>query len=701
MTSGPVVLPPGHSGPEEHVAVVSPAHRKLEEMKVELAWHADLATFSYKLDARIEHDHMEVRGYVPNEAIKEKALAIARKYTAFPVVDRLKLMPTLATRSVGRPAEEVKEEASQLLAEKLGGEARSFEIKTTGVGEVTLAGTVNSVEDKLAASHLLRQVRGCGCVINQLTVASVQRDGRMMTAITRDGKETISGALPDLNAVVESDGFPVGGHPIVVTSPPMGEGPGIVVTPPLTGHVPLAQPVKRTLPPKPTEQKTPSANGPVPAPMGMPPKNENELPPPRIIPPVPAKPAVLPLTLPSARQQPAKDIAPTTRKEVVSTPPAASAARKELVSGPLATPVLRKEVVSSPPATPAARKEIVATPPAVPATRREVVSSPPVTPVIKKEPVADPLATPVLRKEVVSNPPAKPAAGKEIVATPPAAPATRREVVSSPPVTPVIKKGPVADPLATSVTRKEVASTPPAAPAARKEPESAPLTTPVIRKEVASTPPAAPAAKKEPGSNPPAVPVLPPSWSRPAQSAALPATLPPTKPQPVKDASTTDKKDLAANTLARPILPPSWPKQPSTGPIKGNDVATARQKAQDKVVPAASRSEPNAEQPKIEKPKSDKPVGYYETTGMVLFDDEPRAALPANQALPLSPAVLKQRVESVCGKQARKVQIVTQPDGSLRVKVTLADPLHERTLTQRLLALPEMASPRVHLETLR
>jgi osmotically-inducible protein OsmY len=448
---GPIVSGPGSTGTEEHVSVVSPAHTKLEEMKVDLAWHADLVTFSYELGARIAAGEMEVRGFVPNEAVKEKAMQIARQHTVFPVKDKLKLMPTLAARTVGRPAEEVKEEAAQLLAERMGEEARSFDVKVTPVGEVTLGGTVHSVEEKLAASHLLRQVRGCGCVVNRLTVAPTLRDGRTTTSITRDGKETIGGQLPDLDAVVETDGLPAEGRPILSSQP-------------LMGHVPMGQPVKRTLPMKTIEKKTPFATDSVPT--TVTPPDGSDLPPPRVVPPVPGKPTTLPSGLPSTRLKP------------------------------------------------------------------------------------------------------------------------------------------------------------------------------------------------------------------------VPAPVP------------AVKKDDASDPLAAPDLPPSWSKKATGSTAKPSEFATTgRDSDTGKVVPASSKTEPKAD-----KPKSDKPAGYYETTGMVLFDDEPRSALPPSQAVPMQPSVLKQRVEAVCGKQAKSVQVVVEPDSSLRVKVKVSDPEQERILTQRILAMPEMTSPRIHLE---
>jgi hypothetical protein len=153
---------------------------------------------------------------------------------------------------------------------------------------------------------------------------------------------------------------------------------------------------------------------------------------------------------------------------------------------------------------------------------------------------------------------------------------------------------------------------------------------------------------------------------------------------------------LSSDPLAVPDLPPNWSKKaPSVAP-RGSEPAKVAHEPESKVVIAASKSEPQTT-----KPKSDKPASMHETTGMVIFDDEPRPAVPSTQAMPMAPAELKQRIEAICGKQARSVQVVVEPDASLRVKVTLTDPQQERALTEHILAMPEMRSPRVRLETIR
>jgi hypothetical protein len=103
------------------------------------------------------------------------------------VTDNLQIHPGLVLRSVGRPAEELKAAAKEILAEKLPDHARSFEIQAEGYGQVTVTGSVPSFEVKLAVSNALRKVRGCSQVTNQLTVSTMERDGKSYTLVSADG----------------------------------------------------------------------------------------------------------------------------------------------------------------------------------------------------------------------------------------------------------------------------------------------------------------------------------------------------------------------------------------------------------------------------------------------------------------------------------------------------------------------------------
>jgi hypothetical protein len=162
-------------------------------MKVELAWLADATTFPYQLDARAAGGALEVRGYVANEAVKAHALEVARRHTALPVTDALKVYPGLVPRTAGVPSQTLEEGASRVLADKMGERARTFDVKAGANGQVTVAGSVLSVEEKLAVSRCLRRLRGCTAVANRLAVVPVKHEGRLLTRVTADGKQVADG----------------------------------------------------------------------------------------------------------------------------------------------------------------------------------------------------------------------------------------------------------------------------------------------------------------------------------------------------------------------------------------------------------------------------------------------------------------------------------------------------------------------------
>jgi hypothetical protein len=190
---GPMQLPAGPSGRvhtvAEEVAPAADGYAKLAEMKVELAWLADPATFPYRLGARADGAALEVRGYVPNEAVREQALKLAREHSGLNVVDSLQIHDHLALRSVGRPVEELQQAAQRMLAETLKDLAHGLEVKARPSGQITVEGSVPSLEAKVAASQCLRKVGGCTGVANQLQLPTVQQaDGKSYALISSDGR---------------------------------------------------------------------------------------------------------------------------------------------------------------------------------------------------------------------------------------------------------------------------------------------------------------------------------------------------------------------------------------------------------------------------------------------------------------------------------------------------------------------------------
>jgi hypothetical protein len=155
---------------------------RLGAMQVELGWLSDARTFSYQLVAHPTAAGVEARGYVPNEAVKQHALAVARAHTPVPVLDQLKVHPNLVQRSGGGSPEELRDAAAASLVEAFPEQAGAFVVHARADGEVTVSGTVGSLEEKLAVSRRLRHVGACTCVANHLEVGTVARVARRRRA---------------------------------------------------------------------------------------------------------------------------------------------------------------------------------------------------------------------------------------------------------------------------------------------------------------------------------------------------------------------------------------------------------------------------------------------------------------------------------------------------------------------------------------
>src|SRR5262249_30606075 len=76
---------------------------RLSEIQVELGWMADPFTFPYRLEAKANGGALEVRGVVPSEAVRQRALRIAREGCPLKVTDGLKVYPRWNLPGTGVP----------------------------------------------------------------------------------------------------------------------------------------------------------------------------------------------------------------------------------------------------------------------------------------------------------------------------------------------------------------------------------------------------------------------------------------------------------------------------------------------------------------------------------------------------------------------------------------------------------------------
>ena len=234
---------------------VADSHTKLEEMKVELALMSDPATFCCNLSARLDGKAMLVTGYVPNDAIREKAIQIARTGTHLTIADGMKIHRSLAMRSAGVPTEKLQQGALELLSEGFPEIASGIEIKTTITGQITVTGSARSFEEKLNVSQRLRRLNGCTSVVNQLTVTPVMKNGQSLTMVTADGicvvppevaeasSEVMVQAIPAVRITAPAKGMlpvsPIGAAPLPVS-------PNVMEAHPAVRTLPSALPVRKT-----------------------------------------------------------------------------------------------------------------------------------------------------------------------------------------------------------------------------------------------------------------------------------------------------------------------------------------------------------------------------------------------------------------------------------------------------------------------
>jgi hypothetical protein len=163
--------PPGKARNESHPYAATKQHQGMsDEIQVELAWLADPATFPCRLGAYLDGDTLKIRGFVPNEAIKMKAMEIAGQHTAMPLIDELRIYSNIPMPAAGVAVDSVLGDAAQALAKQLGDKANPLELTASISGQVVVTGPLPSLQDQLAVSHCLWGVHGCTSVKNLTSI---------------------------------------------------------------------------------------------------------------------------------------------------------------------------------------------------------------------------------------------------------------------------------------------------------------------------------------------------------------------------------------------------------------------------------------------------------------------------------------------------------------------------------------------------
>jgi hypothetical protein len=170
-------------------ATTQEAIARVAEIKAELAWLADPATCPCPLKAHAFGLTLEVRGSVPNEAVRAQAIALAKEQTTLAVMDALQVQPDLAMpKPINEPAENLALSAASAFNDSVPSYCFGVNIGALSNGTITVEGMIPSYEEKLRVSQRLRQLRGCTCVVNHLTVTALQRDGQPSAQVTTDGR---------------------------------------------------------------------------------------------------------------------------------------------------------------------------------------------------------------------------------------------------------------------------------------------------------------------------------------------------------------------------------------------------------------------------------------------------------------------------------------------------------------------------------
>jgi len=168
-------LPQDEGAPPLPLAVKPPAvDLSVKAASVEVAWLSDPATYPYRL--RAEHapgeEAIALTGFLPSEAIHQKAAALARMAAAgIPLKDRIVVLPQMAM-TVEQPLDTTHLMALRSLLEKATPTiAKHVQLALDAQGAVTVSGRVDELADRRKIIRALQAVPGCTCVRYDLRMA--------------------------------------------------------------------------------------------------------------------------------------------------------------------------------------------------------------------------------------------------------------------------------------------------------------------------------------------------------------------------------------------------------------------------------------------------------------------------------------------------------------------------------------------------
>jgi hypothetical protein len=230
-----------------------PDPRRAMEVNVEVAWLADPVTFPYYLEARADAARLEVRGYVPNQAVREHALRIAQVYSSLPVADALKEHASLLVKPTQMSAQQMQNSVQSSLRVALPKQYQQLRIDCGDDGKVFVSGPLNNVEERIAVSHALRRLHGCTSVQNLTTlpieIVEAARDKLpiVKTSSASDAKpDKSAAAAPVPESKSKSRFWPFGKNGTTTEEPPLLEPRKVDAAKPTTPMLVPTLPVARS-----------------------------------------------------------------------------------------------------------------------------------------------------------------------------------------------------------------------------------------------------------------------------------------------------------------------------------------------------------------------------------------------------------------------------------------------------------------------
>jgi hypothetical protein len=188
-------------------------------------------------------------------------------------------------------------------------------------------------------------------------------------------------------------------------------------------------------------------------------------------------------------------------------------------------------------------------------------------------------------------------------------------------------------------------------------------------------------------------------YSTPRVSATVVPYQPPAEPvaQPMAVAQPVAAKPMVITKLPDAGSPIVWPPAYATGPMPARS-ATIRpvSSSTSAVVPASTQVAAKPAPAKAQPENVTMPSSSSVSPAPVHF--HLRFWRPTATEGDLTAAQLKKAAQQACGSAASSVEVVSQPDHTLLVRVHVKGPAAEKQATEALLHAPQIAAPNVRLE---